>query len=89
MNKTQLINWVSRQTKLNRTEAANAVNSTLQGIMRGSTSREGARLAGFGSFKCQAEKTRTYNRRTKRYTWKTVSKNIQFSPNKSYREFVN
>lgn len=89
MNKTQLINWVSRQTKLNKSDAAKAVNCTLTGIMKGSKSREGARLAGFGSFKCTAEKTRTYNRRTKRYTWKAGTKNVQFSANKSYRDFVN
>ena len=89
MNKTQLINYVSRRTKLSRQESWKAVNWTLEGIMKGTKSREGMKLSGFGNFKCHLEKPkRQYNSTTKRYRWSKKTKSIQFSPNKAYKTYV-
>lgn len=89
MNKTQLVNYVSRRTKLSRQESVKAINWTLEGIMKGTKSREGMKLSGFGNFKCTAEKPkRQYNKKTKRYTWTKQSKNISFSPLKKYKDYV-
>ncbi len=89
MNKTQLINYVSRRTKLARKDSWNAVNWTLEGIMKGTKSREGMKLSGFGNFKCSTAKPkRKYNSKTKRYTWSKQSKSINFSPLKKYKDYV-
>ncbi len=89
MNKTQLVNYVSRQTKLSRQASTKAVNWTLAGIMKGTKSREGMKLSGFGNFKCITEKPkRKYNSKTKRYSWTNKSKNISFSPLKKYKDYV-
>ena len=89
MNKTQLINYVSRRAKLPRKESWNAVNWTLEGIMKGTKSREGMKLSGFGNFKCCTEKPkRKYNKKTKRYTWTKKNRSINFSPLKKYKDYV-
>jgi len=89
MNKTQLVNYVSRKTKLPRQSAWMVVDTTLDCIKRYTKSRDGVKLTGFGNFKCISEKPhKKWNTRTKRYSWTKPSKSIQFSPNKSYRECV-
>ncbi len=89
MNKTQLINYVSRCSKINRKESTAVVNWTLEGIMKGTKSRDGMRLAGFGNFKCVTTgREKKYNRRTRRYNWTKGSKQIQFNANKAYKTYV-
>jgi len=89
MNKTQLINYVSRRTKLSRKESWNAVNWTLEGIMKGTKSREGMKLSGFGNFKTHTEKPkRKYNSRTKKYSWTKKTSQIAFSATKKYKDYV-
>ena len=89
MNKSELVKYVSRKTKLPQKQAWTAVDWTLDGIKRYTRSREGVRLAGFGNFKCYAsKKERKYNPRTKRYSWTKPQRQIQFTPTKTYKEWV-
>ncbi len=89
MNKTQLVKYVSRKTKLPHRDAWAAVDYTLDCIKKYTTTREGVRLAGFGNFKCVTEKPeRKWNPRTKRYRWSKPQRQIYFMPNKAYKECV-
>ena len=89
MNKTQLVNYVSRKTKLPRKDAWAAVDTTLDCIKRYTKSREGVKLSGFGYFKCiQQKPQRKWNARSKRYQWTKPQKQVWFNPTKAYREYV-
>lgn len=89
MNKTQLVNYVCRRTKMNRKDCQSAINCTLEGIMKGTKSTKGMSLSGFGNFKCKKNKAeRKYNKNTKRWTWTKATKEISFSPTKVYKDYV-
>ncbi|MFH1278738.1 MAG: HU family DNA-binding protein [Candidatus Eisenbacteria bacterium] len=89
MNKTKLVAYVSRKTKMAPKEAKWAVDWTLDGIKYYSKSRTGIKLTGFGNFKCVGDKPkRKWNSRTKKYTYVQGPKTVQFTPNKMYREYV-
>lgn len=89
MNKTELVKYVSRKTKLPYKASWQAVDTMLDGIKKYTKSKEGVRLSGFGNFKyISAKPQRKWNTSTKKYTWTKGHREINFSPGKSYRDYL-
>ena len=64
MNKTQLIDFVAESTKLDRTQARDAIDAFLKGITQALKSDDHATLIGFGSFRITKRAARNgYNPR--------------------------
>ena len=86
MNKTELIEFVSKDVTLSKVDAEKAVNSVLDNIKKG-TKKSGVQLIGFGSFtvlKRNARKGR--NPQTGEVIKIKASKTVKFKPGAAFKE---
>ena len=85
MNKADLIEHVTKKTKLTKKDATAAVDAALDGIRRG-TKRGGVSLAGFGSFNVTNRKARMgRNPQTGEAIKIKASRSVRFKPGKAYK----
>ncbi|MBI3037874.1 HU family DNA-binding protein [bacterium] len=90
MKKIELVKEIAKQTKLPQSQAAMALETTLDIIKNTLKKREEIRLVGFGSFKVATRKSRTginpQNKQTIKIPARTVAK---FIPGKQLKEMIN
>lgn len=90
MNKNDLIAKVSAATRLSKGEAGEAVEATLENIMKALRSGEEVRLVGFGTFSVsQRAASQGRNPRTGERIFIPASKNPKFKAGKVFKEMVN
>ncbi len=88
LNKAELIEAVAKAAKLSKTDAANAVNATLDAVKKG-TKKGGVQLVGFGSFSVVARKAREgRNPQTGEKIKIKASKNVKFKAGKAFKELI-
>jgi DNA-binding protein HU-beta len=90
MNKNELIAKVAKDAKLTRGEAGEAIEATLDNIMRALRGGDDVRLVGFGTFSVSRRKaTETRNPQTGKPIKLPASKRAKFKAGKSLKEAVN
>ncbi|MGB4466161.1 MAG: HU family DNA-binding protein [Eubacteriales bacterium] len=89
MNKVQLINAVSKETGLKKTDAEAAVSSVFNIIEENLAKGEKVQIVGFGTFKIKIKEERDgRNPKTGEKIRIAASKNPIFVPGKSLKESV-
>ncbi len=90
MNKTELIEIVSKNAELTKKESAAAVDALLDGIVEGLVKDGKVQLIGFGSFEVRTRTARTgRNPRTGEQIKIKASKAPAFKPGKDMKDAVN
>ena len=90
MNKTELIEIVSKNAELTKKESAAAVDALLNGIVEGLVKDGKVQLIGFGSFEVRTRTARTgRNPRTGEQIKIKASKAPAFKPGKDMKDAVN
>ena len=89
MNKTELIEIVSKNAELTKKESAAAVDALLDGIVEGLVKDGKVQLIGFGSFEVRTRTARTgRNPRTGEQIKIKASKVPAFKPGKGMKEAI-
>ncbi len=89
MNKTELVNFMAKEAKLTKADAARALTACLDAIAKDLKKGENTTLIGFGTFaitKRAARKGR--NPRTGKEINIPASKVVRFRPGKALKEMV-
>ncbi len=90
MNKSTLIETVSKSADIKESVAKAAVNAVFAAIEEALVNGDEVKVAGFGSFKVKERKARTgRNPRTKEEIIVPASKALSFSPAKALKDAVN
>jgi DNA-binding protein HU-beta len=90
MNKSELIAKVAKDAKLTRGEAGEAVEATLDNIMRALRGGDDVRLVGFGTFSVSRRKaTEANNPKTGAPIALQASKRAKFKAGKALKTAVN
>ncbi len=90
MNKSTLIEAVSKNAEVKKGVAEAAVNAVFTAIQEALANGEEVKLAGFGSFKVKERKARTgRNPRTKEEIVVPASKAAAFSAAKALKDAIN
>lgn len=90
MNRSDLINFVSRETSLTKADSERAVNSVFQGITQTLSRGNDARFVGFGSFTVANRAARAgRNPRTGQVIQIPASRAPKFRPGKELKSAVN
>jgi nucleoid DNA-binding protein len=88
VNKTELIEYVAKQTKMTKRASEDAVNATLEGIKK-ATKKGGVQLVGFGSFNVVSRKGRMgRNPQTGQPIKIKASKSVKFRPGKDFKAML-
>jgi DNA-binding protein HU-beta len=89
MNKAELISAISIRTKLNKTQAENYLNCTLEIIQKMVSQGEEVKLVGFGTF-CKTERKPKTGRNPKTgQTYAIPTTQVpRFKPGKDFKELV-
>lgn len=89
MNKAELIEKVSKQTKLTKRESENALNALVDTIQKGLKKKQSIRVSGLGSFITQKRAARQGRNPQTGQTMKIPSKIVpKFRPSTKLRELV-
>ena len=81
-----MVEAVAKVAGLSKTDAANAVNATLESIKKGAK-KEGVQLVGFGSFSVVTRKAREGRNPQTGATIKIkASKNVKFKAGKAFKD---
>lgn len=90
MNKSELIAKVARDAKLTRGEAGEAVEATIENIIKALRQGDDVRLVGFGTFTVTRRKAgEARNPRTGKTIKLAASKRARFRAGKLLKEAVN
>src|SRR5437764_13521330 len=90
MNKNELIAKVAKDAKLTKGEAGEAIEATLDNIMRALRGGDDVRLVGFGTFSVSRRKaTEARNPKTGKPIKLPASKRAKFRAGKSLKQAVN
>lgn len=90
MNKSELIDAVSKQAKLSKAAAGKAVDSIIDNIKKTLKKKNDVRLVGFGTFTCQKRSARdARNPRTGQKIKVPATTVPKFRPGKELKEAVN
>lgn len=90
MNKTDLVEFVSKETKLTKSDSEKAVNAIFKGITHTLSKGGEARFVGFGTFGISKRKARTgRNPRTGAAIKIAASHVVRFRPGKELKDSVN
>lgn len=89
MNKADLISAISVRTKLNKAQAENYLNCTLEIIQKTVSQGEEVKLVGFGTF-CKTERKPKTGRNPKTgQTYKIPTTQVpRFKPGKDFKDLV-
>ena len=90
MNKNELIAKVAKETRLTRGEAGEAIEATIENIMKALRQGDDVRLIGFGVFTVTRRKARAArNPQTGKVIRLPASKRAKFKAGKLLKEAVN
>lgn len=90
MKKIELVREIARTANLTQTQAAQALEATINIIKNTLKKREEVRLVGFGSFKVTTRQSRTgVNPQTKRPMTIPATQVAKFVPGKELKEIIN
>jgi DNA-binding protein HU-beta len=90
MNKVELISKVAKETKLTSRDATEAIEATIDNIIKALQSGDEVRLVGFGIFSASRRKaSEGRNPRTGETIKIPASKNPKFRPGKILKQAVN
>ncbi|HEY7747136.1 MAG TPA: HU family DNA-binding protein [Aestuariivirgaceae bacterium] len=90
MNKVELISKVAKETKLTSRDATEAIEATIDNIIKALQSGDEVRLVGFGIFSVSRRKaSEGRNPRTGETIKIPASKNPKFRPGKILKQAVN
>jgi DNA-binding protein HU-beta len=90
MNKVELISKVAKETKLTNRDATEAIEATIENIMKALQRGDEVRLVGFGTFTVSRRKaSEGRNPRTGETIKIPESKNPKFRAGKNFKKAVN
>lgn len=90
MNKTQLIDQISKETGLTKKDSQNALEATISAVTKTLKKGQPVQLVGFGTFKVSKRKARTgRNPQTNEPIKIKACKAPTFRPGKALKEAVN
>jgi DNA-binding protein HU-beta len=90
MNKVELITKVAKETKLTNRDATEAIEATIENIMKALQRGDEVRLVGFGTFTVSRRKaSEGRNPRTGETIKIPASKNPKFRAGKHFKKAVN
>lgn len=90
MKKIELVREIAKTTNMTQTQAAQALDATLNIIKKALKKSDDVRLVGFGSFMVTDRKARTgINPQTKKPIKIPACKVAKFRPGKELREMIN
>ena len=90
MNKNELIAKVAEDANLSKTNAGDAVDATLNNILKALKSGDDVRIVGFGTFTVTSRAAgEARDPRTGAKIYRPASKNARFKAGKALKEAVN
>lgn len=90
MNKSELIDAVSQQTDVSKTQTGEALDAIIETITKAITNGESVQLIGFGSFSTGTRAERTgRNPQTGKEMIIPAAKTVKFTAGKAFKDAVN